>query len=258
LRLGRFLAKPKLTKYIIAEVDDKDSHTKITLGLIQFYSSFIHGHTLRARALTKGNTTAYPAGKDLCDEIILGNVDIVSSLLDFGHSVEGTAKHRPIMAAAQANNIEIFQFLVDHGASLSSDNDTYPSLFHALASRPPQSRCDLGIARLLLSEGVIIPPTPSSYSPIAAAILSNDYPLVSLFVSHTSELGSHLNNLIPATNSKSSFTLLGALIRSQTPSSPNALAYLTRSHIRSSLSPLALVDDGSACSVGACPLGHSG
>ncbi|KAK0649324.1 hypothetical protein B0T16DRAFT_409837 [Cercophora newfieldiana] len=204
---------------------------------------------LQKRALRQGRVNTQPAGKHLCDEILLGNIDVVSSLLDLGHSAEGTRDYRPLIAAVRANNADIFRLLLDRGASLSSADDDNPSLFDALASRPPQSPDGLAIARLLLSEGLIIPPTPSHYSPIAAAILNNDYPLASLLISHTTELGSHLNNPITSTDLGASSTLLGTLVQSQSSSSLDALTYLAQPYIRSFLSPLASVDDGVQCSV---------
>ena len=204
---------------------------------------------LQQRAMKQCKTHRFPAGKAVCDETLLGGIDIVNSLLDLGHDPEGSQEHRPIRAAVQANNIDIFRLLVGRGASISSiASDTYPTLLHALASRPRHSPRDLTIAKYLLAQGP--PPAPSHHSPIALAILNNDYPLGELLVSHTTDLSSHLNNPIIShdNNQTDPLTLLGTLVKSQTSSSLSSLTYLAQPHIQPSLSPLASVSSQIPCS----------
>ncbi|KAK4114410.1 hypothetical protein N656DRAFT_706270, partial [Canariomyces notabilis] len=126
----------------------------------------------------------------LCNEILLGNTDIVSALLALGHS--GSPEFRPLCTAAKANHTAIFQLLASHDPPDASD---LAPLLSATAERFPHAPCDLTIARYLLSRGC--PPdtsTPTQPSPLVIGIENGYFDLADLLIVHGA--GSSLNDLL--------------------------------------------------------------
>jgi hypothetical protein len=209
-------------------------------------------HT-RSKRLGRDSQSKHAAGKHLCEEIRLGNTDIVASLLRLGHSASGSPGFRPLVAAVQANNAEIYHLLLSHDPSLltspldDANTTTSASLLHVLAQRPPHRPRDLAIASHLLSHistsnvpGYTV--TPDKPSPLVLAILNGFYELADLLVTRAKEeeAGASLNMLYhanslpgytqPSPNPETQYTLLGWLLRSQTSSSLRAIRYLSHLH----------------------------
>jgi serine/threonine protein kinase len=147
----------------------------------------------------KLNKVEHPAGKHLCNEILLGNTDIVSALLSLGHSPSGSPGFRPLLTAVKANHAPIFDLLISHDPPpITSPDD--PSILHALASRPPHAPRDLTIANHLLTYGAPPDPTNPTFdepSPLVLAIRTGYYELASLLFAHGA--GASLNTLHPTT-----------------------------------------------------------
>jgi serine/threonine protein kinase/ankyrin repeat protein len=211
-------------------------------------------HERRRKRATEKDQEEHPPGKHLCNEILLGNTDIVSALLSVGHSPAGSPEFRPLATAVKVNYAAIFDLLVSHSPGLLTPTEAdEPSLLHVLAQRLPHAPRDLTIAKYLLTHGTPVDPsTPDRPSPLVLAILNGFYELADLLVSHGA--GASLNTLhtvplvLPGSQPQAvaddttSSTLLGALLRSQTSSALRALTYLvhlqkTYPHIK--LSPLA-------------------
>ncbi|KAG7284599.1 hypothetical protein NEMBOFW57_010977 [Staphylotrichum longicolle] len=185
----------------------------------------LHKHKTKARV-------QHPPGKHLCNEILLGNTDIVSALLALGHDPSGSPGFHPLTAAVTANHAAIFHLLVSCQPSPSIS--VSPSLLHALATRPAHTPRDLSIAEYLLSHGVSADPIETSEpSPLVLSILHGFYDLADLLIAHGA--GSSLNTLyttIPGFkgNPGESSSLLGVLLPSQTSSSLRAIRYLAHLH----------------------------
>ncbi|KAK4235382.1 Serine/threonine-protein kinase HT1 [Achaetomium macrosporum] len=210
----------------------------------------------RSKRLGHGTRSEHPPGKHLCEEIRLGNTDIVASLLRLGHSASGSPGFRPLVTAVQASNAEIFHLLLFHDPSLLTsplDSDT-TSLLHVLAQRPPHRPRDLAIASHLLSHsGPGYTVTPNQPSPLVLAILNGFYELADLLVTRDNGAGASLNMLYRADSlpgyseegTEAEYTLLGWLLRSQTSSSLRAVRCLAHLHTNTStdnsinISPLA-------------------
>jgi serine/threonine protein kinase/ankyrin repeat protein len=211
-------------------------------------------HERRRKHTAEKDQTEHPSGKHLCNEILLGNTDIVSALLSLGHSAAGSPEFRPLATAVKANHAAIFDLLVSHSHGLLAPVEAdEPSLLHVLAQRLPHAPRDLTIAKYLLAYGTPVDPsTPNRPSPLVLAILNGFYELADLLVTHGA--GQSINTLytvplvLPGSQAQAvaddttSSTLLGALLRSQTSSALRALTYLVhlqKTHPHITLSPLA-------------------
>ncbi|KXX75771.1 Serine/threonine-protein kinase HT1 [Madurella mycetomatis] len=185
---------------------------------------------------------AHAPGKHLCNEILLGNTDIVSTLLSLGHSPAGSPEFRPLSTAVKANHSAIFQLLISHGPP----SDLVP-LLSDLAQHLPTAPRDLAIAECLLSQDC--PPdvtTGDQPSPLVLAVQNGYFELADLLVAHGA--GPSLNVLhrstaLPNSSTERACSLLGSLLRSQTSSSLRSITYLAQLHKHHSgrikISPLA-------------------
>ncbi|GAB1319903.1 Serine/threonine protein kinase [Madurella fahalii] len=188
------------------------------------------------------NQTDHPAGKHLCNEILLGNTDIISALLSLGHSPAGSPEFRPLFTAVKANHSASFQLLI----SRHHPSDLAP-LLSDLAQRLPHAPRDLAIAEYLLSYGCPADSTADDQpSPLVLAVQNEYFELADLLIAHGA--GASLNAVYPGgalANSPAdgASSLLGALLRSQTSASLRSIAYLAKLHKHPSatirLSPLA-------------------
>lgn len=83
-------------------------------------------------------------GKLLCEEIKLGNTDIVETLLRLGFNANGSSDYRPIIEAVRWNHEPIFRLLVRYGADVTTKmalaDGGQMSLLEISASRPSASR----------------------------------------------------------------------------------------------------------------------
>lgn len=195
------------------------------------------------------NRPAHTPGKHLCNEILLGNTDIVSALLSLGHSPDGCPGHRPLVTAVQCNNPALFHLLISHGPFLGYTSDTHQSLLHFLGSRFPHTPTDLTLAQYLLSHGANDPTTPDQPSPLVLAIRNGFFALADLLVSHGA--GESLNTLHTDPETGAACSLLGSLLRIQTSFSLRAIKYLALVHrtTAAKISPLACRStDGVECS----------
>jgi ankyrin repeat protein len=133
----------------------------------------------------------------LCREVVLGNVDIVQSLLELKFHADGTQDCRPIEAAIRMNHEALFSLMKRYGANLSITRMTPTgaiSLLHACASRPRQSRPGRLIADALIAAGVPLESVDSrSKSPLAMAILSQNFDVAAALVEH----GANVDALYP-------------------------------------------------------------
>lgn len=109
-------------------------------------------------------------GKLLCEEVKLGNTDIVEALLQLGHSASGSSEYRPIVEAVKLNHEAIFRLLIAHGADLSTKialaDGSQVSLPEISAGRPSTSRPGQIIASYLSRLGAVdgpnLSPLPST------------------------------------------------------------------------------------------------
>ncbi|KAL6895346.1 serine/threonine protein kinase [Trichoderma longibrachiatum] len=205
---------------------------------------------LHNRRKAQPNRPAHTPGKHLCNEILLGNTDIVSALLSLGHSPDGCPGHRPLVTAVQCNNHELFRLLTSHGPSLAYTSDTHQTLLHFLALRFPHTPTELTLAQYLVhSYGANDPIIPDQPSPLVLAIRNGFFALADLLVSHGA--GASLNTLHTAPETGLACSLLGSLLRGQTSFSLRAIRYLAHLHRTTStnISPLVCRStDGVECS----------
>ncbi|MCJ1469193.1 hypothetical protein MMC07_007826 [Pseudocyphellaria aurata] len=114
-------------------------------------------------------------GKILCEEIRLGNIDIVEALLRLGYNANGSSEYRPIAEAVKLNHKAMFLLLVAHGADVSAKMTTADgsqmSLSEISASRPNTSRPGQFIADHLSSLGAV---NESNVSPRSSTSIEED------------------------------------------------------------------------------------
>ncbi|KAK0729509.1 hypothetical protein B0H67DRAFT_1612 [Lasiosphaeris hirsuta] len=205
---------------------------------------------LRDNSQKQGKVEVHPVGKHLCNEIALGNKDIVEALLDLGHPVEGSPEWRPIREAIKANNTEVFQLLVEWGSPISFPENGSKSLLHLFAERAPHTPRDITIAEHLIDVFAIAvdPVVENQPSPLFMAVQHGFHELADLLLSRGA--GPSLNTLhvVPSQPGTDPVSLLGLLVRSQTSFSLRAIAYLAGTHKRpnsphTELAPLATADE---------------
>lgn len=111
------------------------------------------------------------SGKLLCEEIKLGNTDIVEILLQLGHNANGSSEYRPIVEAVKLNHEAIFKCLIAHGVDVStkvaSADGCQISLTEISATRPSTSRPGQFIANYLSSRDAVDGHNISSFSPMS-------------------------------------------------------------------------------------------
>ncbi|KAK3382662.1 hypothetical protein B0T24DRAFT_686822 [Lasiosphaeria ovina] len=202
----------------------------------------------RSQRLSKTSPTPagrqrHPLGRQMCEEIRLGNIEIVEILLDLGHSVEGSPGCRPIEVAVLENSVEIFQLLTSRGSPLSVPDHT-SSLLGALASRPRWTPSDSSVIAEYLLDKTDGPFDPLDQpSPLAWAIGSGYYDLADLLISRGA--GQSLNCLHSRAGGASDiYSLLGLMTEQHKPANLRGVKYLAALHNRKDsmirLSPLAI------------------
>ncbi|KAJ3742865.1 hypothetical protein DFH05DRAFT_1498301 [Lentinula detonsa] len=169
----------------------------------------------------------------------LGRTDILKSLLELGHSAKGYADVFPIVAAVEANNESIFRLLVDHGADPTALYD-FPllkrkrTLLQVLAERPRNTRCGIGIARVLIETGVpvdFINPDDIaeenfdsivSWPAFSTAVRRQDFELADMCVKHGANVDLSYTHKADAAK----ITVFGELVCNPTERSLDSLGYL--------------------------------
>lgn len=115
-------------------------------------------------------------GELLCDEIGLGNTDIVETLLQLGHNANGSSEYRPIVEAVKLNHEPIFCLLIMYGADVTTKmalaDGNQMSLPEIFASRPSTSRPGQFISEYLSCLD------KSGFSPLAFMSTKNDTQLL--------------------------------------------------------------------------------
>ena len=133
----------------------------------------------------------------LCQEVALGKVDIVQTLLELGYYAGGTLQHRPMEAAVKLNHFDLFVLLRRHNADLAVTRLTPRgaiSLLHICASRPRQSRPGRFIADALIAAGVPVESADTRVKPpLALAILHQNFDVAAALV----ENGANVDALYP-------------------------------------------------------------
>jgi serine/threonine protein kinase/ankyrin repeat protein len=178
------------------------------------------------------------AAKQLCDEIRRGNSDIVESLLELGHDMNGTTEHIPLEAAISVNHEGIFFMLVGRGAIVNRTK-LVPgwgemSLLQLFASRPRNSPSGVAIAEYLIENGIPLEAqTHKSPSPFVLAIKNQYFDLADLLIAK----GADVNSVYPlypgATNGRC--TVLKDLLQQRTFSSLESVSHLLSEHVKSLL-----------------------
>ncbi|KLJ12173.1 hypothetical protein EMPG_09601 [Blastomyces silverae] len=168
-------------------------------------------------------------GMQLCQEVRLGNADIVEALLELGHDPNGSPGHRPIEEAVLMNHEAIFRLLVNRGAGTgikrTVDNGRQFSLLQLSASRPRTSRNGIFIAEYLIRSGMAIEPLPDgSPSSLALAIKSRYFDLSDLLV----EKGADVNALYQFDKREEWITVLGELLLTHTEATLQSVDYIFR------------------------------
>ncbi|OJD11136.1 serine/threonine protein kinase [Emergomyces pasteurianus Ep9510] len=165
----------------------------------------------------------------LCQEVRLGNHDIVAALLELGHDPNGSPGYRPIEEAVLMNNETVFRLLVNHGAKTEVkriiDNGRHFSLLQLSASRPRTSCNGTFIADYLLRSGMAIEPLPDgSPSSLALAIKNRYFDLSDLLL----EKGADINALYQSGKGGEWITVLGELLLTHTETALQSMDYIFR------------------------------
>ncbi|KAK0734631.1 hypothetical protein B0T26DRAFT_798427 [Lasiosphaeria miniovina] len=166
----------------------------------------------------------HPPGRQMCEEIRLGNVEIVEILLDLGHPVEGSPGCRPIEVAVLENTSTSSNCLLAEARLCLSP--ITPLLFLYLLDK---------------TDGPVDP--VDQPSPLAWAIGSGYYDLADLLISRGA--GQSLNCLHSRAGGASDLSsLLGLMTEQHKPANLRGVKYLAALHNRKDsmirLSPLAI------------------
>ncbi|KAJ4484152.1 hypothetical protein C8J55DRAFT_559276 [Lentinula edodes] len=168
----------------------------------------------------------------------VGQIDILRILLQLGHSARGYAEVFPIVAAVQANNVPIFQLLVDYGADPTALYD-FPALrrkrtlLQVLAERPHNTITGIGIAQALLEKGVPVDfVNPGgleqesdlivSRPAFSSAVLRQDFELADLCLKH----GANVDLTYVHKANVAKITIFGELVCNPTEKNQDSLQYL--------------------------------
>lgn len=171
-------------------------------------------------------------GAQLCHEISLGNDDIVETMLELGHDIDGSPRFRPIRAAVEANNDRLFQLLVNKHAKLSFEGEE--SLLLVSASRPRYRPRGEAISSYLIAHGVSTAPLDPAQPSVLALAIQNRY------FEHANQLISHgiiggLNSMCLWAAEREPETLLGYLLSDHTNDSLQSIEYLAKIHASSEI-----------------------
>ncbi|KKZ61627.1 hypothetical protein EMCG_03812 [[Emmonsia] crescens] len=182
-------------------------------------------------------------GMQLCQEVRLGNVDIVEALLELGHDPNGSPRHRPIEEAVLMNHEAVFRLLVNHGARTgvkrTVSNGGQFSLLQLSASRPRTSRNGTFIPEYLIRSGLAIEPLPDgSPSSLALAIKNRYFDLSDLLL----EKGADINALYQFGKREEWITLLDELLVTHTEAALQSVDYIFRKLYVNSDNPAFKVD----------------
>ncbi|PGH04269.1 serine/threonine protein kinase [Blastomyces parvus] len=182
-------------------------------------------------------------GMQLCQEVRLGNADIVEALLELGHDPNGSPGHRPIEEAVLMNHAAIFRLLVNRGAGTGMkrtvDNGGQFSLLQLLASRPRTSRNGIFIAEYLIRSGMSIEPLPDGNASSLALAIKNRYFDLSDFLLENS---ADINALYQFDKREEWINVLGELLLTHTEATLQSVDYIFRKLNVNSNNPAGQVD----------------
>lgn len=188
-------------------------------------------HNRRMKQESDSETPSQPTYRtatSLCREVELGQLDIVQSLLDLGHDVNGVPNARPIATAVTSNHIDMFELLLAQGADLVLSAEE-PTLLQAFASRPKTSPGELKIAQFLVENGVVVEDAQADQpSPLASAIRNGYFDLADLLMAHGA--GESLNDLYQWQPHGPFLSVLGMLLKTHSYSSLQGITYLVKAH----------------------------
>jgi ankyrin repeat protein len=140
----------------------------------------------------------------LCNEVALGNLDIVECLLELGYSASGTSDYRPLQKAIELNHEDMFKLLIRYRADTSVTAITPAgniSLLHVCASRPRQSRPGRAIADTLITAGVPIESTDRRVRPpLAMAVLNQNFDVARALVENNADVNAVYPLQVPSFN----------------------------------------------------------
>ncbi|RFU33796.1 hypothetical protein B7463_g2525, partial [Scytalidium lignicola] len=179
-----------------------------------------------AKQLYQETPSPFIKGASLCYETMLGNTDVVESLLRLGHPANGSSEHRPLKEAIITNNSTIFQILVDMGADIfvkdELDNGTSLSLLQVLASRPDTTRPGAYIEEYLIRNGVPVDPNDGTRPALAYALLNHNLQLADLLLAN----GADINKTYRAEMDGPWITVLGELVQKHTEGNLKSIEYI--------------------------------
>ena len=167
-----------------------------------------------------------PEGAQLCEEVRLGNYDIVHALLELGHKANGSAEYRPIIEATLLNDERIFRLLLRFGADIciSHSKDGYElSLLQVSAMRPKTSRPGLNIANYLIEAGLAIDHSKDgARSAFVLAVINGDFELADLLLKY----GANVNFTYQPIGGSYWVTVLCELLQEHSEKNLKAIQYL--------------------------------
>ncbi|PGH11906.1 serine/threonine protein kinase [Helicocarpus griseus UAMH5409] len=175
------------------------------------------------------NSESMTEGMQLCQEVKLGNVDIVEALLELGHDPNGSPGYRPIEEAVTMNHAATFRLLVNHGAKLgvkrAMDNGTQFTLLKLSASRARTSRDGTFIAEYLIRSGIPIESLPDgSPSSLSLAIKNRHFDLADVLL----DKGADINAVYQFGKGEEWITILCELLLRHTEATFQSVDYIIR------------------------------
>lgn len=181
----------------------------------------------RLSSLYDDNGEKIPEGDQLCQEIRLGNFDVVETLLNLGQDVNGFLDRRPVVEAVLLNAENIFRLLISYGADPFTSavlDDCHPmSLLQVSASKPKTSRPGLHIANHLIKSGVAIDPTQvGQRSAFVLAVKNHDFELADLLLNY----GADINFIYQLSNGGDWVTVLHELLQHHSEKNLKAIEYV--------------------------------
>ena len=168
------------------------------------------------------------------EEVLLGDIDIVETLLELGHDPNGTEKFRPLQAATSTGNEAIFNLLLRFGADplvryLQPPHNVQMTLLHAIAFPTRGARTTSGakIAKQLLDAGVPVeePLEKCPVTPFAQCVMNRNFDVADLLLEH----GANLNPVhaqLPGQGPP--ISLLGSLVILPSQSALESIHYLVK------------------------------
>lgn len=168
-----------------------------------------------------------PEGDQLCEEIRLGNFDVVETLLNLGHDVNGSLDRRPVVEAVLLNAENIFRLLISYGADPFTSavlDDGHPmNLLQVSASKPKTSRRGLHIANHLIKSGVAVDHIQDGQrSAFVLAVKNHDFVLADLLLEH----GADINFTYQLFNGGDWVTILHELLAHHSEKNLKAIEYV--------------------------------